>query len=329
MADDATFRRGAKDFPLDTGTGNSLLLDADPLMFYAGEFFAQVIETHAGPRLMEACGTPPAVTSIQRPVAGVTAIDPVPFLLTAQFDFPLLAVYRRRSILEDRTVAWRHDVSTFEILYVLPPLMASEAERVGPILTAIRDILDDRADTGLDPTYQPTNGVLGESFWVSRAGAERVSIKEAEWGLILAKGELGFYGIRLRAECAERANTPSKGLTVFEGVDATVDVAAPDETIVTVAEQSTLQPPTVTTVAPASGAYTGGVSVTLTGTNFADPDVAVLIGGKLATDVVVVSSTSITCKTPAHDAQAVGTALDVVVATQYGSGSKLDAFTLT
>ena len=66
--------------------------------------------------------------------------------------------------------------------------------------------------------------------------------------------------------------------------------------------------PTVTAVNPTSGPIAGGTDVTVTGTNFAG-GAAVTFGGSPAASVVVVSSTSITCVTPAH---AVGK-VDVVV----------------
>ncbi|MCI0341791.1 MAG: IPT/TIG domain-containing protein [Planctomycetales bacterium] len=56
--------------------------------------------------------------------------------------------------------------------------------------------------------------------------------------------------------------------------------------------------PTIATVAPASGPLAGGTLVTITGTNFY-AGATVTFAGALATSVTVVSSTSITCRTPA------------------------------
>ena len=55
--------------------------------------------------------------------------------------------------------------------------------------------------------------------------------------------------------------------------------------------------PTVTSVSPNTGSTAGGTSVTITGTNFA-PTVTVTFGGVAATNVVVVSATTITARTP-------------------------------
>ncbi len=87
-----------------------------------------MIRTHVGWRLLEAAA---GIDSIADVVAYTTAIDPMPFLTSVHFRFPLLAVYRRGGRLEDRTVGWRHGVGRFEIMYVFPPLTAAEGERFG------------------------------------------------------------------------------------------------------------------------------------------------------------------------------------------------------
>lgn len=62
--------------------------------------------------------------------------------------------------------------------------------------------------------------------------------------------------------------------------------------------------PTVASVSPNSGPTGGGTSVTIAGTNFAS-GATVTFGGVAATNVTVVTSTSITLTTPAHSAGAV------------------------
>jgi hypothetical protein len=66
--------------------------------------------------------------------------------------------------------------------------------------------------------------------------------------------------------------------------------------------------PTVSAVSPTAGSTDGGTAVTITGTGFLSGAV-VEFGGILATNVVVVNSTSITATTPPHTAGSV----DVIV----------------
>ena len=80
--------------------------------------------------------------------------------------------------------------------------------------------------------------------------------------------------------------------------------------------------PTVTSVSPNSGPVAGGTSVTITGTNFAS-GATVTFGSAAATNVVVVSSTSITATTPAGSAGAV----TVTVTVNGQSGSLAGGFT--
>lgn len=81
-------------------------------------------------------------------------------------------------------------------------------------------------------------------------------------------------------------------------------------------------PPTVTSVSPPSGGIDGGTPVTITGTGFSS-DCTVDIGGAAATSVVVVSSTQITCVTPARTAGA----KTVTVTNAGGDGTLASGFT--
>jgi hypothetical protein len=83
--------------------------------------------------------------------------------------------------------------------------------------------------------------------------------------------------------------------------------------------------PTVTAIAPPSGSVNGGTAVTISGTNFVS-GASVTLGGTAATNVSVVSGTSITATTPAHAAGAV----NVVVANSSGqSGTLTNGYTYT
>jgi hypothetical protein len=80
--------------------------------------------------------------------------------------------------------------------------------------------------------------------------------------------------------------------------------------------------PTVTSVSPNSGTTTGGMAVTITGTNFA-AGATVAFGTAAATNVVVVNSTTITATTPAGSAGAV----TVTVTANSQSGSLTNGYT--
>ncbi|MFC1706259.1 IPT/TIG domain-containing protein, partial [Planctomycetota bacterium] len=82
-------------------------------------------------------------------------------------------------------------------------------------------------------------------------------------------------------------------------------------------------PPTVSTVDPQTGATAGGTAVTITGQNFRIGSTTVTVDNKPTTGITVNSATELTCETPS------GTTgpKDVVVTTNYGSGTLADGFT--
>src|SRR5204863_2154972 len=84
-----------------------------------------------------------------------------------------------------------------------------------------------------------------------------------------------------------------------------------------------LPPPTVSAISPTSGTTAGGTSVTITGTAF-QSGASVTFGGAAATNISVVSSTTITATTAAHAAGAVNV---VVTNTDGQSGTLSNGFT--
>jgi hypothetical protein len=92
---------------------------------------------------------------------------------------------------------------------------------------------------------------------------------------------------------------------------------------VTATEAYTYQAaPTITSISPVSGPLAGSTTVTITGTNLIGTS-GVLLGSTPATTVTVVSSTSMTCATPA---EAAGT-VSVVLTTPSGNVTDTSAYT--
>src|SRR5271157_6057366 len=81
--------------------------------------------------------------------------------------------------------------------------------------------------------------------------------------------------------------------------------------------------PTITSLNYISGQAIGNVAITITGTKFT-PDAIVTFGPYRASDIVVVSSTSITCSTPPAKGL-----LDVTITEAGGSVTSTGAYTGT
>ena len=109
------------------------------------------------------------------------------------------------------------------------------------------------------------------------------------------------------------AETNSPGKVIFDNFAYGTNTAPPPSA------------PTVTGISPSSGPTIGGTSVTISGTGFS-AGATVKLGGTLATNVTVASSTSITATSPAHAAGVV----DVLVTNTDGqSGTLTSGYTYT
>ena len=82
-------------------------------------------------------------------------------------------------------------------------------------------------------------------------------------------------------------------------------------------------PPVITSISPSYGSTLGGMSITITGTNFTGAT-SVTFDGIAATSLSIVNSTTITCSTPAHISEGV---VDIIVTTGGGPSGAFSSFT--
>jgi hypothetical protein len=243
VTDYASFKIGAVTYPLPMpgsglgGVGSSLLRDADPPLFYLLEFYARLLEIHIQSRLMAevAAGN---IAQIERAVHETLPLDPERYLLENQFNFPLLAAYRKSSKAAYVTNRIKHYVDDVEVVYVLPAMSAGHAERVLPILKAVYNLFDNRTEMGADPNYTPTSPTLtaGSPFWQA-AGLTKAGVTGASYGAYDATEKLFFPCVKINVELVERSDY---ALTEFEEADrydVDVDLAhTVDETLEDVAQ---------------------------------------------------------------------------------------------
>ncbi len=305
MPDYSGFLYGAASFPLTTAgiVGGTALREADPALYYLLEFYAFCIEKHVGPRMMAEVAAAD-ITEISKPVADTIPLNPAPFFLEDHLKFPLLSAYRKTTKFE-----WigsqKHKVDEIEVAYVLPPLEVGEAERMMPLLNAVVMTLDNRTEQGFDPDYTPTmpTGTAGEPYW-QRAGLTYAGLKSATYGGFMPEESLYYPAVIMTVEVKERSAPRIDELELLGDVLVNVDVADDDEpTVSNVVQFYVDAEPTLTLASPNNGTKLGGTLVTLTGTNFhSHLQPSILFGGVAATDVVVVSETTIQCRTPAYNA---------------------------
>ncbi len=131
----------------------------------------------------------------------------------------------------------------------------------------------------------------------------------------LKPGLIGVYEVDIQIPTSQPTD-PSAQLFIAQNVFTSNIVVIP------VVSPTNAGIPTVTGVSPNTGPEAGGTAVTIKGTNFA-AGATVTFGGVVATNIVVVNNTTITCTTPAGSAGAVS----VTVSVSSQIGSLADGFT--
>ncbi len=323
MVDYATFAVGGVTLPLTASTQQDFVRVADPALYYVGQFLASVLETYLGDAMRTRFGV--EGLNIPGAVAGAPLyLEPTPFLTHEKLKFPLLAIYRKSEAHDEHTAAWEKAAGEWEFAYVLPHLTPVQETRLAPVLTAARSVIKRAVSMGADPAY-----LSGASAWAA-AGIHRAWLSRCAWGSYEFVDQVKTYRAIIGTLAIWERDMPvANAFELFDGANVDVSLAYPDETAVAnVAQVKTYQSPTVTNCVGNTGSKAGGTSVTVSGTNFHNV-ISVTFGGIAATNVVVNSTTSISCTTPAHDAYP--TALVTVEVTNDDglSGSLAAGFTFT
>ncbi len=227
MAEAQEFYTGGTDLPLTSSTANSLLRDADPAIYYALEFYAQILNTHLGARLV-AEATAVGAAQIASAVAETIPIDPEQYLTEEHLRFPMLTLHREATSYKFLTKR-RMATHRLKLAYVLPPLKPAEAERLLPILHLVGNLIDQKTVQGLDPGYTPSapTGTAGEFVW-SRAGVAKVEVKDSTTGAFQISSDIFFPAIVMTIEMWELADadfrnndTDNGGTSAYSELEST------------------------------------------------------------------------------------------------------------
>lgn len=184
--------------------------------------------------------------------------------------------YKFRIVKTDSTESVDSNVASAAPVDTIAPVITHTAVTTSVPNTAITiraDVTDNLAVQSATLHYR----AVGESTYATRAMTNTTG---SRYSASLDAGVMTPPGIEYYLSGSDGVTTVYHGL------------AAQPHTI-TIADR-----PVVTTITPANGPSTGGTSVTIVGSNFKD-GASVTIGGGVASDVVVVSSTQITATTPA------------------------------
>lgn len=145
--DDGYIGVGNAVLPLTASTANSLLKDADPVIFTLLDFVSGVIAHYVGSRWTaewadaDLAGTQPVAFNIG-------AMDPSLYMQQQQFKFPLLSIYRKSKRTINSTMTHITKQSFIDVVYTFPALDVRQGQKLLPFLNTIADVVDDQLVRG-------------------------------------------------------------------------------------------------------------------------------------------------------------------------------------
>ena len=126
------FQSGAVEYPLDTAFIRDNVKVVAPFVYHALGYFEFVLTKYMGGRFLAsvtAAGLGNGERAITSTIGQTLAcVDPGTILQSPgiQLQFPLLALHKKRSAMEDKTLGHRHKTGAYELVYVLPPMKAAQ-----------------------------------------------------------------------------------------------------------------------------------------------------------------------------------------------------------
>ncbi len=204
-------------------TSNLPLDDIDPILAQIISFFPAVIALHAGARWnieVAKVGLPDLADHI---VAQSLPYDPLPFRQDNTWKFPLFVAYPVSSGYDMISVHHYKVIRDIEILYILPPLQSSQAERLYPFLTHIERIIANRTMDGFDDNYND-----GYVAW-QVSGVEKIQLISCQQGKIpgLKDGletNIFYPSLSMTIRVSERNEFVDGNFELMDGEDTTIDL---------------------------------------------------------------------------------------------------------
>lgn len=233
MADYGTFKFGAVTFPVPASPLVRSLEALDPPVHAALAFYKAMLEKHLGAYFDAIVTSAGLADYAGKIVAEAIGYDPAPYLTTAQYKFPLLAIYRTEEEPSEHTANWFKSASAWTVLYVLPPLTAAQAAQVVHILKGVRAVVLDRTEQGYDPDY-----LAGALVWEA-AGVMKIGVSRVRYGTVPSfDAKLYFPAVELTIAVEEREQK-NPDLVELEGLDGEVATSngtpADDQTVAEIA----------------------------------------------------------------------------------------------
>jgi hypothetical protein len=220
--DYAKFKLGAVEYPVVASPYVGALERLDPPIHAALHYYAAMIRKHVGAyydALVTTVGRADMAGTI---VAEHVGYDPLPYMTATAYRMPLLALYRTEETIGERTVHWYECAGTWTLMYMLPPLDASQAAHITHVLKAIRAVIVDRTNQGYDPDH------MGGALVWRQSGVAAIRVRTVRYGGVPALDtRLRFPAIEMTLEVREQEGA-TPGLDTLSGMDAALDISNGD-----------------------------------------------------------------------------------------------------
>lgn len=208
-----TFAWAAAVYPLTSATTDSLLHDVDYALYKFLDFSTVVLQTHLGERWAAEATAAGLPNLASRVVQYEVPYDPAPYLTQDQLKFPLLALYRTRWKSAQTSIAFERIDSEWQLQYVLPPLEATQMERLNPILKGVMDVIVNRFHEGSDNSYRNREHVIAET------GIQEITVISGKMGAYPNGKDLFFPAILMELEVKERWMPVPGAFDTLHGTD--------------------------------------------------------------------------------------------------------------
>lgn len=225
MANYDQFQIGAVVSPVTTSLTNTLLLDVDPALNATLKFLTSVLKTHFEARFLATAASVNYKqgdgTAFVDLVPSIVHYDPAPFLVTAQYKFPMLALFRTKTTkVEDHSFAYQMKESLWNLYFILPPFDVRQAVALTPMFNEIENVIINKLKLRHSPTYQSNDLIL------DNAGICDISVLNSELGeyKVLKDGgkEVVYPTLAMELKVTERQNYVAEPL--LSGIDVTQDI---------------------------------------------------------------------------------------------------------
>lgn len=220
-------------YPVTSSTANTSLQDIDGVVFQLLDFNAWAINFYLGARWAAECnriGRP----DLSQIVTQTLPYNPAPYLQESNFTFPLLALYRAgKGKASEWTIGWQRVDTPLELVWIMPPITAAEAEVLMPFQKAVIDVVLNRNERGFDPNYIRPWLSADDGYSVgASAGLDYLVPGSFEYMLLPGiQTNLVMPTIMVTLSLTERSMPIEDQWTPFDGVDGYQTlVASPNDT---------------------------------------------------------------------------------------------------